>query len=86
MTERAKDHVRIANTAAGGHALICTHCGTVYVPALPISVDGMLALMKSFGKEHGGCRPANAGAFPVDLLLEKANIGSMAQWERDHDR
>lgn len=82
MTERAKDHVRIANTVTGAYALICTHCGTVYVPALPISVDGMLALMKSFGEEHGRCKPANAGAFDADLLLAKANITSMAQWER----
>lgn len=85
MSKRTVDHIRMANTATGAYALICTHCGEVYVPALPISIDGMLALMKSFGKEHGGCKAANVGAFPVDMLLARANIRSIAQWERDHD-
>lgn len=74
MAKKAADHLFMANTDAGGYALVCAHCGDVYVPALPISIDGFLAISKSFGKEHKACRAPVGGAFPVDLLLMRANV------------
>lgn len=74
----------MANTDAGSYALICSHCGEIYVPALPVSIDGFLAFSKSFEKEHARCVAPAAGPFPVDLLLMRAGVRAWAQLaERD---
>ena len=66
-------HLRMANTHNGGYALLCLHCGDMYVPALPISIDMMLAASESFANSHRRC-PKPAVLFEEDALLGRADI------------
>ena len=67
-------HILFANTDNGGYALICTHCGAIYVPSLPISIDMFLGVSRQFGIEHKNCAKPEAGAHDADDLLRKANL------------
>lgn len=68
------DHIRIGNTDTGAHAFICTHCGDIYVPSLPCSVDMFLTMSRQFGKEHRKCAKPASGALDAVGLLYKAGL------------
>ncbi len=68
-----QEYIRMANTENGGYAFLCLHCGDVYVPALPISIDMMLAAAKSFGKSHRHCRKPEV-LFDENVLLGRGDI------------
>ena len=66
-------HLRMANTHNGGYAFLCLDCGDMYVPALPISIDMMLAAAKSFGKSHRRCKKPDT-LFDENALLGRGDI------------
>ncbi len=68
-----REYIRMANTQNGGYAFLCLHCGDVYVPALPISIDMMLAAAKSFGKSHRYCKRPDT-LFDENALLGRGDI------------
>ena len=67
-------HVRLGNTDDGRYALLCCHCGEVYVPSLPISIDMMSAVVKQFGKDHNRCKAPADGPISDVVLLKKAGL------------
>ena len=75
------DHILMGNTDNGGHALICTHCGDIYVPSLPISIDMFLKIGRQFGKEHRHCAKPEASAHDADELMRKANLRHLRNME-----
>lgn len=79
---RKNDHIRIANTDNGGYALLCLHCGEIYVPSLPISIDMFLAVSKQFGKEHKDCACPPTGQLDAERLLQKADLRHLVNIER----
>lgn len=68
-----RDYIRMANTHNGGYAFLCLHCGDMYVPALPISIEMMLAAAKSFEKSNSRCKKPEV-LFNEDDLLGRADI------------
>lgn len=54
---KQRDHIKVRNTAFGGYGIHCTHCDLQYAPAMPVSIDIFLAILKTFGKEHEDCLP-----------------------------
>jgi hypothetical protein len=42
----------------------CLHCGTIYLPALPCSIQMYIDMLNSFGKAHDQC-----------LLRKKGRLG-----------
>ena len=52
---------------------MCLHCGDVYVPALPISMDMFLSACKLFSRSHRGCK-APAVLFDADVLLGRSDV------------
>jgi hypothetical protein len=78
MAKKDTDHVRIANTNDGGYRMFCLHCGQYYTPALPISMDMMLANMKVFGKEHNKCKPGER-IFTEREIMQKALAAGMVK-------
>ena len=79
---RKNDHIRIANTDTGGYALLCLHCGKIYVPSLPISLDMFLAVSKQFNKEHKDCACPPTGQLDAEHLLQKADLRHLNNIER----
>lgn len=67
-----RDYIRMANTPNGGYAFLCLHCGDMYVPALPISIEMMIAAAKSFEKSHRHCKKPNV-LFTEEALLTNAD-------------
>lgn len=82
MTIKNQDHLRMANTETGGYALICLHCGDIYVPSLPISIDMFLDISKRFGKQHKNCRCPGNGPLDENALLAKAGIRHLSNITR----
>lgn len=77
----AANHILTGNTFTGGYALLCTHCGEVYVPSLPISIEMFLKVSRQFGKEHRHCVKPEAGALDPQSLLRKASIRHLRNME-----
>lgn len=71
---RDATHVRMGNTDDGRYALLCCHCGEVYTPQLPISLDMMSSILKEFGKQHRTCKAPIGGPLNDLLLLKKAGL------------
>lgn len=70
------DHLYMGSTDAGGYALICAHCGAVYVPALPISTGMFVAIGRQFDKDHINCHAPASGALNPDEILRRAGLRS----------
>ena len=75
------EHIFMGNTDVGGYALICTHCGAIYVPSLPISIDMFLGVSRQFGKEHKRCVKPKTGVLNPDELLQKAGLRHLRNME-----
>lgn len=75
------DHIRMGNTDTGAHALICTHCGEIYVPSLPCSIDMFLKVSKQFGSEHRRCVKPESGALDAVDLMFKAGLRRLPNLE-----
>lgn len=76
MAKLKNDHIRIGNLPNGGYRLFCLHCGQHYTPTLPIGMDMLLSLMKSFGSSHKYC---NLGSkiFTEDEILGRFDRGAL---------
>lgn len=48
------DHVVLNGSDHPGR-LECMNCGDVYTPAVPCSITTYLAILESFGEQHGDC-------------------------------
>lgn len=78
---KTPDHVYMGNTDTGGYALICCHCGAIYVPALPISIDMFIKVSRQFGVEHASCLVLGSGRFDPDALLVRAGLRHLRNLE-----
>jgi len=77
-------HVAFGNTDDGRYALLCCHCGEVYTPQLPISIDMMQAAIKQYGKDHRACKAPADGPLSDVLLLQKAGLRVQSDKEDYH--
>lgn len=58
-----------------GYALICAHCGAVYVPAMPMSTGMFAAISRQFDKDHINCVAPASGALNPGEVLRRAGLG-----------
>jgi hypothetical protein len=57
------DHLFMAD-ATRAYEFECRNCGETYRPAVPCSLDMMLAMGRTFGKEHNKCTPGTKRRLP----------------------
>lgn len=70
---RKADHLRVGNTDNGGYVIMCLHCGDIYVPALPCTIDMMLSISRQFGRDHNDC-PKPEQLFDEAALRQKGAV------------
>lgn len=71
---RIAEHLRIGNTADGHYAVLCQHCGAVFVPSLPVSLGMLEAILNQFAREHRSCKAPATGPIDEAMLLARANV------------
>src|SRR5271169_2270671 len=80
-TSKSKtDHVVL-----GANSLRCLHCGREYEMAMPCSIDMMIAMSKTFNKEHKGCKLNKESMEKRGIGTDKSQPHNEMDWIRGWD-